>query len=76
MSARDLFSVIVRAMGLWFVAIGIWDLVGVIYYWLAASFAADAVSQFLVTAMPEFLVGLYLAEWCKVARQPLFSGTE
>jgi hypothetical protein len=65
MSPRDLFSVLVRAIGLWLVVLGIRTLSGAIYYWIMAGLSAGVVGEYLIQAVPEFVVGLYLLSGAK-----------
>lgn len=60
MSPRELFSVVVRSIGLWFVILGVRTLAGALYYSFKVSFAGDIVGEFLIQAAPDFLIGLYL----------------
>ena len=66
MNPRDIFQVLLRVLGVWLLFLGVRGLCGSVYYTIKVGFTADIVGDFLVSAMPSILVGLYLlsgANW-------------
>lgn len=71
MKPRDLFQVLLRVLGVWFLFYGFKSLAYGIYYASLVDFSARIVGEYLIQALPEILFGLYLfsgakrlVRWC------------
>ena len=75
MSPPDLFGVLTRVLGLWLVFLGIRSSCSGAYYVFQVGFSGDIVGQFLATAVPEILVGLYLLTGARALARRCFVAT-
>ena len=65
MNPRDLFQVLLRVLGVWFLFYGVKNLVYGIYYAYRMGLAAERAGEYLFPAWPEILIGLYLVSGAK-----------
>ena len=65
MKPRDLFQVLLRVLGVWFLFYGFKSLAYGIYYAFMLDFSAGIVGEYLLRALPEILFGLYLFSGAK-----------
>ena len=66
MKSRDLFQVMLRVLGVWFLFYGFKSVVYGIYYTSLVDLSASIVGDYLLRALPEILIGLYLFSGAKL----------